>query len=47
MSMRGKKIPERRSGLRPTENELMERRFWASRHKKISYMYIYLETSDY
>jgi hypothetical protein len=31
--MAGKKVPERRSGLRPSEKELPERRSGAFRHK--------------
>jgi hypothetical protein len=44
ISMAGKKVPERRSGLRPSEKELPERRSGAFRHKNTPvcvYIYIY------
>jgi hypothetical protein len=38
-----KKVPERRSGLRPSEKELPERRFGAFRHKNTPGITIILE----
>jgi hypothetical protein len=44
--MAGKKVPERRSGLHPSEKELPERRSGAFSHKKNTPAFIHLSQPE-